>query len=58
VRVDDDGRATTDAPLVPGVGLIGMRERVTALGGRLSAAPRPQGGFTVHAVLPLPGPTS
>jgi signal transduction histidine kinase len=58
VRVDDDGGATTDTPLVPGVGLIGMRERVTALGGRLSAAPRPQGGFTVHAVLPLPGPTS
>jgi len=52
VRVDDDGRATTDTAPVPGVGLLGMRERVTALGGHLSAAPRTEGGFTVHAELP------
>ncbi|MFJ9799934.1 sensor histidine kinase [Streptomyces sp. NPDC101145] len=53
VRVDDDGRAApADAP-VPGVGLLGMRERVTALGGRLSARPRDGGGFTVHAELPV-----
>ena len=57
VRVDDDGTATVDAPPVPGVGLIGMRERVSALGGRLSADPRPDGGFTVRADIPLPGPT-
>jgi signal transduction histidine kinase len=57
VRVDDDGTATADAPPVPGVGLIGMRERVSALGGRLSADPRPDGGFTVRADIPLPGPT-
>ncbi|GAA4288329.1 sensor histidine kinase [Georgenia daeguensis] len=53
IRVDDDGRAAPDAPLVPGVGLLGMRERVAALGGRLRAAPRRQGGFTVHAELPV-----
>jgi DNA-binding CsgD family transcriptional regulator len=29
-----------------------MRERVTALGGRLRAAPRSEGGFTVQAELP------
>jgi signal transduction histidine kinase len=58
VRVDDDGRATPGTPLVPGVGLIGMRERVTALGGRLSADPRAEGGFTVRAVIPLPEPAS
>ena len=57
VRVHDDGTAGVDAPPVPGVGLIGMRERVTALGGRLSADPRPEGGFTVRADIPLPGPT-
>ncbi|MFC4015771.1 sensor histidine kinase [Nonomuraea purpurea] len=53
VQVDDDGQASPDAPPVPGVGLLGMRERVTALGGRLRAEPRPEGGFTVRAELPL-----
>ncbi len=53
VRVDDDGRAAPDAAPVPGVGLLGMRERVTALGGRLRAEPRSEGGFTVQAVLPV-----
>ncbi|QFZ18943.1 sensor histidine kinase [Saccharothrix syringae] len=53
IRVDDDGRATPGSAPVPGVGLLGMRERVTALGGRLHAAPRGGGGFTVHAELPV-----
>ncbi|MGV9385225.1 sensor histidine kinase [Nonomuraea sp. NPDC003707] len=53
VRIDDDGRATPDAAPPPGVGLLGMRERVTALGGRLRAAPREEGGFTVQAELPV-----
>jgi signal transduction histidine kinase len=55
VQVDDDGRAAP-APrpgTAPGVGLVGMRERVTALGGSLSAGPRPLGGFTVRAELPI-----
>ena len=37
----------------PGHGLTGMRERVALLGGSLSAAPSPDGGFVVSAVLPL-----
>jgi signal transduction histidine kinase len=53
IRVDDDGRATSDTAPVPGVGLLGMRERVTALGGYLRAAPRSEGGFTVQAELPV-----
>ncbi|MEV0306097.1 sensor histidine kinase [Nonomuraea fuscirosea] len=53
VQVEDDGGASSDAPPVPGVGLVGMRERVTALGGRLRAEPRAEGGFTVRAELPL-----
>jgi signal transduction histidine kinase len=35
-----------------GLGLIGMRERVATLGGRLDAGPREQGGFRVRAELP------
>ena len=34
-------------------GLLGMRERVTALGGTLTAGPRYGGGFRVHAILPV-----
>ncbi|MEU4251843.1 histidine kinase [Amycolatopsis sp. NPDC026612] len=51
IRVDDDGQATVDC--APGVGLTGMRERVTALGGRLQAGPRGEGGFSVQAELPV-----
>jgi signal transduction histidine kinase len=36
-----------------GHGLIGMRERATALGGSCTAGPRDGGGFRVHAILPL-----
>lgn len=57
VRVDDDGMAMAGTAPVPGVGLLGMRERVTALGGRLRAGPRSEGGFTVQAELPV-RPTS
>ncbi|RLP93533.1 sensor histidine kinase [Micromonospora sp. BL4] len=53
IQVDDDGTATPAAAPIPGVGLLGMRERVTALGGRLRAEPRNEGGFTVHAELPV-----
>ena len=51
MRVDDDGAGPRQAP-VPGYGLIGMRERVTALGGRLSAEPGATRGFSVRAELP------
>jgi signal transduction histidine kinase len=57
IRVDDDGKATSDTAPVPGVGLLGMRERVTALGGHLRAAPRSEGGFTVQAELPVDQPS-
>ncbi|MBA0054350.1 sensor histidine kinase [Streptomyces sp. AJS327] len=55
VRVDDDGTAVPGSTPAPGVGLLGMRERVTALGGRLHTAPRAGGGFRVHADLPVTG---
>ncbi|RBP98129.1 sensor histidine kinase [Bifidobacterium aemilianum] len=37
----------------PGYGLIGMRERVEALGGRLSTGPIAGGGYKVEAVIPI-----
>ncbi|WP_436843546.1 ATP-binding protein [Streptomyces hundungensis] len=36
-----------------GHGLLGMRERVTALGGSCTAGPRYGGGFRVQAILPV-----
>jgi signal transduction histidine kinase len=36
-----------------GLGLLGMRERVDAVGGSLRHGPLPDGGFTVAAQLPL-----
>ncbi|MFD9700248.1 sensor histidine kinase [Lentzea sp. NPDC059081] len=55
IRVDDDGTAPPKTT-APGVGLLGMRERVTALGGSLQAAPRSEGGFSVRAELPVAQP--
>jgi signal transduction histidine kinase len=39
-----------------GNGLIGMHERVSVFGGEFAAGPRPEGGFSVRARLPLAGP--
>ncbi|MDX6251492.1 MAG: hypothetical protein QOF10_4852 [Kribbellaceae bacterium] len=40
-------------PVGSGHGLIGMRERVATVGGTVSAGPTAEGGFRVHAILPL-----
>ena len=37
-----------------GHGLVGMRERVSAFGGTLSAVDHPDGGFVVTARIPTP----
>jgi signal transduction histidine kinase len=36
-----------------GLGLVGMRERVSLDGGTLETGPTADGGFRVHAVLPV-----
>jgi len=54
VEVLDDGRGAPSPPATGGgKGLVGMRERATALGGAFEAGPRPEGGFRVWARLPL-----
>jgi signal transduction histidine kinase len=59
VQVDDDGLgAPVHTEPSGGNGLPGMRERATALGGTLTAGPRPGGGFRVEAHLPAPQPTA
>ncbi len=50
IEVLDDGVGGSPAP---GNGIVGMRERATAIGGSLDAAPRRGGGFRVAAHLPV-----
>jgi signal transduction histidine kinase len=52
---DGPGAAERTARRPGGHGLIGMRERVGLHGGHLRAGPRAEGGFVVHATLPLDG---
>jgi signal transduction histidine kinase len=61
VQVIDDGQGTVTSTGTrasgPGLGLVGMRERVSALGGRLQAGPHDGGGFRVRAELPARAPS-
>ncbi|CAL9450479.1 Sensor histidine kinase DesK [Streptomyces sp. enrichment culture] len=54
IDVADEGPGPGHRPAVPGggMGLVGMKERIAAHGGTLSAGPRPDGGFQVLATLP------
>jgi signal transduction histidine kinase len=51
----DDGSARSDASS-PGSGLLGMRERIESLGGKLAVRTGMDFGFTVDAWLPSQSP--
>lgn len=57
VSVHDDGarRPPAGEPHA-GFGLVGLAERVAAMGGEIRTGPRAEGGFEVRAVLPVNGP--
>jgi signal transduction histidine kinase len=52
VRIRDNGPGVSATPSSGGHGLLGMRERAAAVGGRLSTGAAAGGGFMVEAVLP------
>jgi signal transduction histidine kinase len=52
VRLVDDGCGADPAVKTPGLGLIGMRERVEMLAGELRVRTAPNEGFSIFARLP------
>jgi signal transduction histidine kinase len=52
VTVEDDAPSSAGRSRA-GYGLIGMRERLEALGGTLAAGPRPGSGWSVRASIPV-----
>lgn len=55
--VRDDGVGALNEGAAPGLGLVGMRERVEALGGRIDITSPPGGGFEIRAGFPVGGDT-
>jgi PAS domain S-box-containing protein len=53
VEVDDNGRGFDEKKVSEGMGVIGMRERVAALGGAFLFSHSPHGGVRIEAILSL-----
>jgi two-component system sensor histidine kinase UhpB len=58
IEVGDDGEGFDPALASEGIGIIGMRERVFALGGTIQVRSQPGRGTTVAITLPLGGATA
>ncbi len=57
LEVSDDGRgaaAEDGSGATPGYGLLGMSERAALFGGKVTAGPKPGGGWRVRFTMPLP----
>jgi len=52
LSIEDDGRGFTPNPAHKSFGLLGMRERIKALGGHIAIDSRPGGGTRITAQLP------
>jgi signal transduction histidine kinase len=55
LEVQDNGKGMAADPASPGLGLLGMQERATALGGRLELSSEFSRGTKVQAWIPLTG---
>jgi len=56
LRISDNGNGARRAAPSNGVGLVGMRERVEALGGRFEAGNAEPSGFRIVAMIPIGAP--
>ena len=59
LTIEDDGCGEVDSGIAAdgnGLGLIGMRERVMALGGQLDVTVLGEKGFRLHAMIPFEAP--
>jgi len=59
LTIEDDGCGAVDSRIAAdrnGLGLIGIRERVIALGGQLDVTDLGQKGFKLHATIPFEAP--
>lgn len=55
LEISDSGRGRATGTKGTGTGLQGMRERVEAIGGRLTVGPKSRGGWLVRAWVPAGG---
>lgn len=54
LRIQDDGCGYDPSQYHAGTGIVGMRERASALGGTIQILSQPGSGTTIEAIVPLP----